>query len=1447
MRILFIGDCEADYLAKCHEALRTGLRCSFDTRMFGKGYEGYDPSLKSYGEIIRHTFPDVRPDLLITAFDLTPPAFGLPFAGLDQAGVSSAIVLGDYWNVTEGNSDAFFRFLDDNRIAHVISYFPEPLRLFADSLYGQRFVNILPTFDPQLFNDWQSEKRYDVGFLAAGTTEPSPFYPERFAIHQALTAQKEFSYFSAPHPGWEYRSQPHPLVGKEFSKAINACRIFITTAGRLRHPNPKYFEILASRAALFAEEPDGAELLGLVDGVNYVKITSDTAVNTIRSYLAQPGRCEEIAEAGYRLAMQRHSCHARAQEFYRFFAPRLFNRTVELPLEIRSSAPVQPLPASGETAFSTPKRVGGLDLPEALLNDANQPQPVTLPPTMSELPLSSSPQYTLYRLIRHLKPRNILEIGSQIGASAVAMAFAMRDNGMPVDIVCIDPFLPTGDNDGLETFSEWYRHVTTSGQHEGIHLIISTADKALPKLSTTFDFILIDGSHEYEDVRHDFLKCLDIVNEGGYIWLHDFMIYESVRRACTEVLSLCRFPFHVNSIQRNARNELCGWVITRKVAPAANLQPTGPTSGDKLHIGCGQNYLPSHINIDTDKSVRADLYLDAMDIDRVFPPKSLTEILMIHSFNYLNLWQAREFLDKAALLLTDDGTLIIETPDLLKAASKISIEQGRNLGEYLEGVRALHAFDMGQVERHDAITPYACSWSSWHLEQELRRAGFGEISVLPPQTHAPWRDMRIEAKKGGVQHERKRTVLFVLDTALGHATAQVRGLALTESLTRSGWNVAVVDIRSTPLQAIIDQARSADIAYLLKVSFLEIVKALKSTTAKVVFDLSDALWTDYHRQHGWHDLDEILSTVDAVISDNPYVARYGEKFCKVVLIVPTATHVEKFAEYLAARPEKQEDSVVVGWIGSQGTAVGLNRLKGVLDRLAARHENLEIRIVGADRSVVPDFSSPRVTVVPEYDEQRMIEEVAAFDIGIFPPPLDLEDYVVRGALKALIYMSAGVPPVCFNAGECMDAISDGITGMLASTEKEWEEKLELLITSPQLRRTIGATARSQISSAHSLQKITDILTSTFECIILGREPEPAPEREPDQGIRVLAVYDIEGWAWWNRSQNIRRHLPTEVTLEMRRMDQLFDHRKYDFIMIFDPYLISLVQNVPPEKIIVGCSCPKYLEQTISLVTSARCAGGFLNNQEMFRQGSLEAPNIFCCQNGVDEELFHPATEPPEEPIACWVGNSDSVGEKGLDLIREACRQSGVRLVFLDREARRDMESLLTQEQVRDTVYHQATFYICASVVEGTPNPALEALACGLPVISTRVGNMPEIIRDGYNGFLVDRSVEALTAAIERLKAGDMHAMGRNARQSILDGWTWQQQVAKYAAMFSTLAKERSRYVGLNSAISLGMSLLEKGEFKHAEESFLQALQLDPQNPKARYGRILAAKQFAGNQ
>src|ERR1700733_5285826 len=101
MRILIVGDSEADYLAKCHEAFRTGLRRTFDTRMFGKGYDCYDPTLTTFPQIVRHIFPDATPDLVLVPFDMLPAQNRFHYEEIKELTVPKAILLGDYWNITD--------------------------------------------------------------------------------------------------------------------------------------------------------------------------------------------------------------------------------------------------------------------------------------------------------------------------------------------------------------------------------------------------------------------------------------------------------------------------------------------------------------------------------------------------------------------------------------------------------------------------------------------------------------------------------------------------------------------------------------------------------------------------------------------------------------------------------------------------------------------------------------------------------------------------------------------------------------------------------------------------------------------------------------------------------------------------------------------------------------------------------------------------------------------------------------------------------------------------------------------------------------------------------------------------------------------------------------------------------------------------------------------------
>ncbi len=326
MRVLFVGACERDYLAKSHESFRTGIRRLFDVRMFGEGYPDHDPSLRSYPEIVERVFPDAEPDLLVAMPDHVAGErfpYRFPLDGIERVRVPKAIVWSDFWNATEHCPDAYLDWLERSDVSFVLCYYPHPGRIFAGSRLASRFVCLLPSFDPELFNDWGVPKEWDVGFLGGGVATPDPFYPERAEIHRRLLARRDLRYLWKPHPGWGNHAAAHTHVGAGFSRTIGACRIFVTTGGRYHCPFPKYVEALASGSALFATRPEGEELLRLRDGVNYVRITPDDVLDKIDWYLARPDRLASISAAGLETALRWHSCYARAVDFHAAVRPAL--------------------------------------------------------------------------------------------------------------------------------------------------------------------------------------------------------------------------------------------------------------------------------------------------------------------------------------------------------------------------------------------------------------------------------------------------------------------------------------------------------------------------------------------------------------------------------------------------------------------------------------------------------------------------------------------------------------------------------------------------------------------------------------------------------------------------------------------------------------------------------------------------------------------------------------------------------------------------------------------------------------------------------------------------------------------------------------------------------------------------------------------------------------------
>jgi glycosyltransferase involved in cell wall biosynthesis len=68
-----------------------------------------------------------------------------------------------------------------------------------------------------------------------------------------------------------------------------------------------------------------------------------------------------------------------------------------------------------------------------------------------------------------------------------------------------------------------------------------------------------------------------------------------------------------------------------------------------------------------------------------------------------------------------------------------------------------------------------------------------------------------------------------------------------------------------------------------------------------------------------------------------------------------------------------------------------------------------------------------------------------------------------------------------------------------------------------------------------------------------------------------------------------------------------------------------------------------------------------------------------------------------------------------------------------------------------SIFHQASICVLTSDWEGTPNVLLEAMACGLPIVSTNVGGVPDIVEHGRTGFLFEpNDLDGLVAGLARL-------------------------------------------------------------------------------------------------
>jgi glycosyltransferase involved in cell wall biosynthesis len=96
--------------------------------------------------------------------------------------------------------------------------------------------------------------------------------------------------------------------------------------------------------------------------------------------------------------------------------------------------------------------------------------------------------------------------------------------------------------------------------------------------------------------------------------------------------------------------------------------------------------------------------------------------------------------------------------------------------------------------------------------------------------------------------------------------------------------------------------------------------------------------------------------------------------------------------------------------------------------------------------------------------------------------------------------------------------------------------------------------------------------------------------------------------------------------------------------------------------------------------------------------------------------------------------------------------------------------------------------VLPSYTEGLPNIMLEAMACGTPVLSTAVGAIPGIIKDGETGFIMaNNSAECIADNILRVLHNDrLEQIANNARSIVENEYTFESAVERFRILFFTM-------------------------------------------------------------
>ncbi len=360
-------------------------------------------------------------------------------------------------------------------------------------------------------------------------------------------------------------------------------------------------------------------------------------------------------------------------------------------------------------------------------------------------------------------------------------------------------------------------------------------------------------------------------------------------------------------------------------------------------------------------------------------------------------------------------------------------------------------------------------------------------------------------------------ILFLVRGPDSLASTRHRVLFPSRSLEQLGHRCTILDSRKytlygtsflapTPasyLKAILLSNRY-DLLYIQKIAdpiTRLIQKIWKSRGGKTIFDFDDALFL--YKKNGplrWNpivmNLDGIIRHSDHVIVGSHFLKDYAITINPNTSIVPTPVNTDLFQPDGTAK-KNRSDKITIGWLGDPLIhRENLKILPDPLKTLGKKHK-IRFKMVSAlGKQQIRDIFHPIEKILEiDYGGNRWLDisripaQIKDFDIGVMPLA---DNGTSRGkcALKALQYMSMGIPVVASNIGESRFIIQDGVNGYIAATPEDWVEKIDALIRDQRRRKEMGKAGYQTVRAKYSL----NVFVKHVGAILEGLESLRSPQR-----------------------------------------------------------------------------------------------------------------------------------------------------------------------------------------------------------------------------------------------------------------------------------------------------------------------------------------------------------------